>query len=282
MDGTEMINDLLKNIQVGKQTLVDVSKKMLDGKESIVFAVENRQVQPEQPQLPPKMESPKRAHVFHDVDGFAGYLAKYKTTDTVVLVDVSSLEVSAVLDERADKGFEVVTFRPVIHPLFEPWNLKLANEEPETLRSFVEFLTQNRRAVISPESKSLILMLSQVKVSRKVTLQRGFGKHSINGLVCEMDIAGQSKSEELAIPDTIKIKTPIFLATDPVEIEIDITIDADDHQVYVKCTSSDLLQKQVELFDAMLSKVRVIPEVVVALGCPEHQDWKYLCNPYRA
>jgi len=275
-NGTEIINDILGDVKLGKQTLVEVSQEMVGEAKSIKFAIENRQVQPEQPELPPKMESPKRAHIFHDADGFAAYLAKYKTENTVVMVDVSEQVVYAIIDEVAKEGFEVVTMQPVVHPVFEPWQEILEESAFRNIRKFVNFLSENRRSIAEPNGKQLVRMLGQVQVSRKTTLQRGFGTHSVNGIICEMDIMGEQKNEQLELPEIITIEAPLYLATDPVQLEVDLTIDANDSEVFVKCSSADLMQKRIESFEAMLEKVKAIDDVVVTLGTPTHNDWKYL------
>jgi len=276
-DGQDIVNGIVGNVPPGKQTLVDVAKAMVGDKEEMTFIVENRDVQPEQPKLPPKMESPRRSHVFHDVDGFAAYLTKYKTKNTVVLADVGKQVICAILDEKAETGFEIITLRPGVHPLFEPWRVILNSDRAYTgLREFAEFLSENRRSIVEPDGKSLVMMLSQVKVSKKTTLQKGFGKHAVNGIVCEMDIMGETKSEEIELPDTITIQAPLCLATEPVRLEIDIIIGANDTEVFVKCRSADMIQECVAVFDKLLERVRAIDGVVVALGGPAYHDWLYL------
>lgn len=275
-DGVQIVNDILGRIGPGKQTLVKVAQEMVGDEKKISFVVENRLAQAELPKPPVKQESPRRAHEFYDAKGFAAYLLKYKTDDTVVLVNVEKQQICGILNEKAENGFETITLQPMVHPLFAPW-LRLMGAKLE-LPAFCDFLTQNRRAVINPESKELILMLSQVKVSKKITLQRGFGKHSINGIVCEMDIMGQSKSEELNLPDFITIEVPLYLDTEPTQFEIDLTIDVEDEDIVVKCSSADLLEKRVRAFEAMLDIVEAIGGVTVAMGQPAHRAWDYLGN----
>jgi len=275
--GVDIVNSILGNISKGNSTLIEVCNELTeDGKKNIKFAVEQRQVCPEQPKPPIKAESPKRAHVFHDAVGFAEYLTKYKTTDTVVFIDIAGQKAVAVINEKAEKGFETVELSPALHPLFTPW-LPLLNNQPKPIQFFADFLTANRRSITQPDGKTLVLMLSQVKVSRKITLQRGFGKHCINGLTCEMDIFGQQpQSEQIELPDSIKISVPLYIATEPVEIEVDLTLGADDEEIYVKCQSADLTVKTVEAFNAMLEKVRAIKDVIVTLGKPGTASWDYL------
>lgn len=276
LSGQEIVNEILSEVPLGTQTLVDVSRKMLGGKETTVFAVEHRKIQPEPPSIPPRRESPSRDHVFHDAIGFANYLKTYKTSNTVVLVDIQQQRAVAVLDEKAMNGFESVTLSPITHALFEPWDDLLCAGKGVSIRYFAEFLRKNRRGVVAPELRELIQMLSQIKVSRNITLHKGFGAHSLNGIVCEMEIAGAAQTEEIKLPETVVIEVPLFVATEKVKIEVDLIVDANDSEVFVKCSSADVLEKQIQAFDSMLEKVVAIDDVVVALGSPGYESWDYL------
>ena len=273
--GRDLVNDPFRSLDEGEECLLEVARKLVGDKEAVTFEVRQRKVQPEQPQCLPRMESPARGHVFHDADSLAEYLHKYKTDDTVVLIDVSAETAQIILDEKAPKGFERLAFAPVMHPLFEPW-AGLLNSKTVQLRSLADFLMQNRRAVREPDAKQLVHLLSQVMVSRSITLQKGFGRHSINGIVCEMDIAGQKQNEQVELPDSIQIETPLYIATRPVILEIDLTVDADDDNVYVTCTSADLIERRVEAFEEMMATIKAIEGVTVGLGAPRHVDWKYV------
>ena len=266
--------DQLADLTDGKETLLEVASRQLEENDAkqITLAIQKRELYPEEPVEKAKASSPKRHHIFHDAEGFAAYLAKYKTDDTVVMVDVAARRAVAVINEKADKGFEHIILSPVIHPKFQPW-LNIFGDMNK-IRNFVDFLGENRRTVIEPDGKELALLLSQVKVSTKTTLHRGSGRQSINGIVCEMEICGQKQSEELQIPETIIIETPIFVSCDPVKLEVDINIDSNGELVVVTCLCPDLTQAFIDTFDEMLKVVRDIPEVLVTLGKPDYENWK--------
>lgn len=88
--GKDIGNEFVNAVQEGNEHIIEIAREELGkGKgNKLVFAMQKRVLQPEQPQQPVKMESPRRAHIFHDAEGFAAYLAKYKTDNTVVLVNV--------------------------------------------------------------------------------------------------------------------------------------------------------------------------------------------------
>lgn len=278
-DGTSIINKILGNINPQNKTLLDVAQEMLGDEKHIVFTVRNQQMQPDPVKLPPRKESPRRCHTFHDATGFAAYISKYKTEDTVIMANIPNEVIEATLDEKAKYGFETVTLEPITHPLFMPWVPVIDKRENMEIGAFADFLTVNRRAIAEPEGKELIAILSQIKVSKKITIQRGFGVHAVNSIMCELDIMGETKSEPVELPDTIKLLLPLYVSTTPEIIEVDLTIFADDQNVYVRCSSADLIEKRIRAFEEMLTEVRSIEGVIITLGSGSNQDWEYLERP---
>ena len=276
-NGTELINQIFTNItEAGKETILNVGRELVGDKENVTFTVMNRTVQPEQPKLRPRLESPARAHLFHDAAGFAAYLAKYKSDDTVVMVDIAEQTVAAVLDEKAVGGFEIIRFTPMVHPLFSPWE-RLLETNWLVLKTFVEHLAKNRRVIVEPDGKEVMMLFSQVKASRKIDLHQGIGAHSINGILCELDIAGKKQTQEVNMPNMIRIECPLYVGNSSVSIEIDLLLDANVKEgVIVKTCSADLAEKRVEAFEQMLVDIRANKKVTVALGRPQHAGWTYL------
>jgi hypothetical protein len=276
------IEEFIRKVNKGEENAVDLAQKIRqDGSEQITVALQNRQLQPEPPRPPLRAESPRRCHTFHDVETFAAYLAKYKTQDTVVLADVPSLLILATLDEKAEDGFETIALRPAIHPLFEPWQelLERAKDEegePLTVEAFAEFVMTNRRAVVAPDARELVMVLSQIKASKKITIDRGRGMKSINGVVIEVSIQGQLKSEIVDLPDSLTLAVPLFIRTDPQQIEIDLLAVAGATEVYMRAVSADVEQAKVAAFEQMLAECRAIEGVVVGTGHPQTAAWDYL------
>jgi hypothetical protein len=272
------IKDLLRTVQAGNETAFDVVKDVLpDGTPRTLLSVVQRQVNAEQPLPPVKAPSPKRAHVFHGIEGFIAYLKKFGSENTVVLADIGREIVSAVLDEKAANGFEVVFFIPKTHPLFEPWDDIIGQWQP--LRSFVDFLTENRRAVSAPIGKDLVRILSQIKVSRKIDLSQGFGRSSINGVMVQMDIAGQSKESLVELPDEITINAPLYISVTAVDLTLDLILDATEKDgVVIKVISSDLVQKRTDAFQEFVNQIEfdLKATCTVGLGDVKNADWAVL------
>ncbi len=283
--GFNRIEELIRQVAKGQENALKITRHTMtvDGKEVPAFcvALQNRQLQPEPPLPPERRESPRRAHLFHDVEGFAAYLLKYKTENTVVLADVPNQAIAAVLDERAEKGFETVVLRPATHPLFAPWEGLLEDsasdsDDPMTVDKFAEFVMTNRRSVVMPDARELVLTLSQVKASKKVTIDRGRGNKCINGVVVETTLQGQSKNEFIDLPDALTLNVPIFVRTSPRQIEIDLLAVAGDSNVYMRAVSADVETAKVEAFEEMLAECRRIEGVVVGTGAPLTREWDYL------
>jgi len=239
--------------------------------------VVRKDVQPEDRRPPVRAESPRRCHEFNDFDGFAAYLKKYGGENTVVLANAVTQVVSAVLDETAGKGFEVVTLRPQLHPLLVPWAATFGKKIP--LSALVEFLLTWRRSVAIPSGKELAMMLSQVRAATRITLQQGRGNHSINGLKVETDIMGEKGQDLTDLPDMIELLVPVYVGTSEQSIEVDLTLSAPPGQpegIIALLTSADFETAKVAAFEEMVAKLREEKTFTVGLGSPAHKSWDYL------
>ena len=279
MDGlTKPLKQLLRDVQEGNETVFDVVKDIMsDGTPKTVLTITNRRVNPEPPEQPKLAISPKRAHAFHDATSFMVYLAKYKTAHTVVLADAVNGWVSAVLDEGAEYGFEVLTFSPKEHPLFTPWLSMLSKWMP--LRTAIDFLLDNRRCISDPDGKQLARDLSQIKISQKVERMQGLGTKSINGVMVETNIGGAKKASPMELPEDITINVPMYVGCQPVDMTFDVSIDShEEHGVLIRFSSPDINAKRAQQFDQFVRQIQtgLGSEVVVGLGSIDHDDWKVL------
>lgn len=276
MSEKNVISEFLRDVQEGNENVIELAQEVLgDGSKKVNVSLGRRALQKEQPMNPPKAQSPKRAHVFHNLAGFIAYLGKYKSSDTVVFSDVSSSTISAVIDEKAGEGFEIIRLVPQSHPLFAPWE-SLLRSEPMPIQEFATFVTANRRAVVDTDVKQLIMTLSQIRASKKITIQQGAGKRGINGVSCEFEIQGQPKSDPVELPESITIAVPLYVAGPVVDFEFDLTIEfGEENEVVVSVTSSDVKVKQIEAFDEMLKQL-ALEGVVITMGQPRHEEWRRL------
>jgi hypothetical protein len=280
------LHELLRNIVEGQETAFDVVEDLTEqngaGGPTIRLAVGQRRLNPEPPELPVKDRSPRRMHEFFEAAGFCRYLTKYGSDHTVILADAAAETVTAVLDETAGEGFELVTFRPQLHPRFAPWlaMLKATAAEGLPIKRFVEFVVAQRRDVYDPEPQALILMLQQVRLSRQVEIFQGIGKHSLNGITVVTDIgAGKTQNDLVELPDSLTIDVPLYLDLDTSHLAMDLILSGDEDGVAVRVVSSDLAVARVDAFTRFLNIIRESLDeqrFTVSLGKPRHEDWSTL------
>jgi len=267
----DRLNTFLTSVDVGTDNSVDVARKILDDKErvEVVFRQEKTE--------PVRKESQARAHTIGSMAGFIDYIEKYGGQHTVILADPGTGNMWATLDENAAKGRELIKFYPITHPLFAPWG-DVVGGHTYRVRDLVELIRANKAVVVDPDPNQLIMVFSQVKVSKKVTMQTGFGVDCVNGVMCETTIQGKAHSEPVSLPESIKIRCQIFMETEPVEMLIDLAGEqgSDDH-VVVKTTSSDFLVKRLKVIETMLANIQQsLSGAIVTLGEIEYSDWRYL------
>lgn len=268
--------DFLRNVQAGQETAIEVARQICPdtGAMTVRLALERRQLQPEPPNHPLRVESLARAHEFHDPEALAAYLATYGGANTVAWASVDERTITACLDEKAGHQRELVTCRPTLHPIFEPWHTVLA--DALDIGDFAAFVRQNRRTIVDPPGADVAMLFGQVIASRHTTMHRGTGRHAINGVVCETEIQGVARTEPVDLPDTLTIEAPLFLRSEPARLAIDLTVrlNADD-AVVVIATSPDVAERMLDAFEAMLDALRG-RGVAAGLGRPQYKPWEYL------
>lgn len=277
-----VLEDFLRNVQKGQENVIDISKAVLpDGKDAVVVCLGSRTLQPKPPKPPLRAESPRRSHLFHAMEGFCAYLKDVKTEHTIVFADVAAGEFSAVIDDRAEKGFEVVYMIPQVHPLWGPWKRIIGRSQ--NVKDFAKVLLENRRQLVGERAKELIADFSQVRAASEVTLETGTGKDCVNGLLIRTKIQGarNADSDTFDLPDSFIVQAPLFVGLEPQDIEIDIMLEPADPAgvsgVVATLTSADATTKAIEAFETMCQQVKAEVEgVVIAMGKPEHESWAYL------
>lgn len=213
--------------------------------------------------------------------GFSEYLQKHLTESTLVLADVESLRMRAVIDESREDGVELIDFRPQVDPLFRQWN-QLIQGKPIPVSEFASFCMSNRRVIVSADDKNgddvgreLAWMFSQIRAESKVKLARGRGKGSINGIMVESVIQGEVKHEPVDLPESITIFCPVFVGRPAERIIIDILLEVRSEDVIVSATSPNITALMFSLFQDMVESIQ-IDGAVVSLGTVEHCVWDYV------
>jgi len=250
------LSELLREVLPKEETVFEVAREMIGDGDAAVPAttikVMRRELQPEKPFAPDRRESPRRAHTCHEATGFAGYCLKHGTgKSVVVMADMITCEMKAVLDEKADGGFEVIGLKPAMHPLFKPWSEILDRTLP--VKKFAEFIMANRRVIKGENVRELAMVFRQVHASIETELSQGVGNNSLNGLTIRTKIQAAGKSEHVDVPDTITVEVPLFIGTPAETIEIDLLAMADEQNgVTITASASMVLEAQSAAFTKMV------------------------------
>ncbi|MEL6109855.1 MAG: hypothetical protein AAFU85_27920 [Planctomycetota bacterium] len=271
----EELSELIRTVTEGNETIFDVVESIGDGKR---LEISRRSAQPHEPVFvdPPVAPAQARCHTFHSIDHFAGYLDREAETDKcVVLADVEAGVIAAVLDEGDEKDREQITFIAKQHPLFRPWAKLIGG--CHDVREFSLFAMQYRNAINEPDGRELALMFSQIKAAKSVTQHVGIGPKAINGVVIEMQIGSEKHEEPVELPESITIDVPLFLDTDPIQIQLDLLVTDRDGKIVVFVTAPKMEQHRFDVFQGMIERVRSgIPDVLVGLGSIDHREYRTL------
>lgn len=270
------VEHLLRRIPEGQETVFD----LLDEAGASVRTIEirRRKLAPELAQAVPEPDVARalaRDHVFNDINTFAAYLRREAETNaSIILADVEERIITAVLNEADEDDREQVTMQAIQHPLFVPWGRLLEGAVP--VIDFALFVMKNRRAVIEPNGRELALLFSQVKMSKAVQMFTGVGKKSLNGVIVDVEIAGERKGMPVELPETIMIDVPLFVGTSPQRIEIDLLVTNKAEHVVVYATAADVEQQRIIAFEEMVGQLRELTGLLVGLGSVQSRPWRTL------
>ena len=269
---SDSIKEFAEKVSEGQANVIKIAQEVLgdDGK-AVTFRLENQRV------MPDRMESPARSHVFHDAAGFVRYLEDNKKPNTLVLADVDDVTIHAVLDDRADKGFEVITLCPPYHPVFQLLNETLLNQTLP-IDVFARNVMRNRSIIVDSaevKGQDLALAMQQITISDAVTTEVGVGTSSLNGLMCKTEITAGKASERLELPKSFRVKVPIYLNTAEKEFEIDMTVTKTRDGVVAIVDCPEVAIKKQEVFEDILTEVKTLKDINVTYGSPATTSWRY-------
>jgi hypothetical protein len=271
------IQDFLKEVQEFGCNAINVSKKLLeDGKENVTLELIRKRVMPE------RMESPARAHVFYNAESFCSYLRDPmpydKSERMIVFADIEQSVIYAVLNDEAEKGFEVITLQPPYHPEFKLLWQTLLDQDNIGIFEFARSMMRNRSILEGGPEKTmqLALLMQQITVSSNIKAYVGVGSRSVNGIMCTTEAKAGRDEAQIDLPDSIEVKVPIYIDTDPVSFGIDITITADrDGKVLVTTDNPEVQVRKYEVFNDILEYVKSKVGILVTLGRPDTKEWAY-------
>lgn len=267
------LEDLITKIPEGQRTILELAGDATNRK--VTF--ELQRTLPPEPRAPLRAESPRRRHEFLSAASLGDYLAKYGGSDTVVYADPVNEVVSAVLDERAGKGFEVLTMKPAPHPLWKPWAGLVGRALP--VLEFAAFVMEHRRAIVKPDGRGVALDFSQVRAAVKTEIHDGRGPNALNGVLVTTEIKGNRTDKLVQLPDEITIRAPLYVGTEPQEFDLDLCLNATPQGVTVLASAGAVAEARVAAFEEMVRTIRdrlADKGATLTLGRPAHAPWDYL------
>ena len=267
------VEEAIKTVEVNEISAVSLAKELLDGKEQIRVSLERKKVMPE------RMESPSRAHEFHDKDGFIKFLQVNKTDNTIIFADVEEVSITAILDDKAQKGFEWVTLRPPYHPQFEMLDDTLLDKTLK-IANFAAAVMRNREIIKASgaySAKDIALIMQQITIASETTQFIGDGKTAVNGIVTKTKIsAGAVAENQLQIPDSFNVQVPIYINTLPQLFPVDITISSNRGEVFAVVDCPELKVKKYEVFRNIMDEIELAAAgIMVVYGKSLTRSWDY-------
>lgn len=279
---TEVIADFLRRVPQGMEHAIDVVHEMTgenSDRPQTTLVMRNRKLQDEPRAEAELGRSLARNHVFHSARGFIEYIIREGEVDKISLfADVAGGEICCVLDETLKVGgVEVVTLKPMVHPLFAPWAEVLSRSDDcaMPIKAFCQFLLLHRRQVVEPDAMELMATLRQVRGSKSIEVMQGRGSGAVNGVMVETTIQGNAAKEPVDLPDSLVVLSPLYVGLQAVKVAIDLLVDMPGQGVVVSLCSSDLQRLRVEAFEEMVEQCReeLGDAAVVSLGEFSLRGW---------
>lgn len=268
------IAEFLSKVVRGNNNAITIAKEMKDGVNTITVNMKQAKL------MPKRMESPARSHHFHAVAGFIEYVKAEKTERTLVLADINEPCVYAILDDRAMYGFERVDLKPALDPRFAMLarTLLCEDDQPYDIADFALAVMRNRNVLAGSvaEAQQLAILMQQITVSSEITACSGSGGIGFNGIMCKTSVKAGTGETKANLPTTIAVKLPIYLNTQAVEFDLDITVSASrDGAAMVSVDAPELELRKFEVFEDILKQIKVTDGIVVAYGTPGVSGWEY-------
>ena len=271
------VRKFIESVEHGHSNVIEVVKSLLpDGTGQMQLVLKH------EVQKPVRAESPARNHVFYDAAGFQTYLEENRNKECklLVLIDCENMLAKAVLDDKAENGFEVIAFEPPHHPVFELIRENLLTQQG--VREFASAINRCRKYITGFDGKpvdgpSITLQMRQITVSNQVTAECGEGNGAVNGITLKTNVStGKTADTKTVLPESMKLKCPVFLTSSDVEIDATITVvPKSAERVEIRTEVPDIDVIIHDEFDAMLTDLHQMQDVQVSFGRIDHAPWAY-------
>lgn len=188
---------------------------ILDAEHRVLMLPEGWQVHDVSRYLPPPERIQQKVELL-TLEAFTGYVASFKTANTIVFADETTAHYEAVLDYHsatdAKRGASDHIARYTC-PQSDPWKLwNGSNGKPLDQVGFARFIEDNLPDVASPPAADFLQLVLQLQIHKTASFVSD--TRLDNGqtrLRYEETVRNESKQGDLQFPDAFVIGVPVFV-----------------------------------------------------------------------
>lgn len=274
------LDTILRQVVPGRETVYD-HQRMADGSGRLAVTLQ---------QLPPA-EHPERKlarsapveHHFTRVEALAAYLIEYGDSRGVVVL-VSGTGASVVLDETAERGRQQMSLALQLDPVWHEWQVVISAGRVLTVDQLRLLVLRSRRRIVSPDPRTLLSTLAAIEATKRVVVDEGSSARALS-ISTSVTVKGKSTDVAQALPETIKLATPIFQGGKTQEILVDLEFRVSDPtregakpDVTVVIASSDAGAVFAAAEDELVASLREmlterLPQIVIGHGQINYGTW---------
>lgn len=174
------------------------------------------------------------------VESLAAYTSTYTVGEdhsTATMVDTRGYQITAVLDYDQPGAPAWGDHRAKFNAAFTPEWTAWADQNEQWMRQehFAIFIEDHLGDVLAPAAADLIDMVKTINVVRNggftssVDLGNGCSKVAITN-----EAAARCGVDALEVPRKLRLKLPVFVGGDPVEVDVRLALDANDGYVRLR------------------------------------------------
>lgn len=161
-----------------------------------------------------------QAVTLQTVDSLVDYVNRFKTTDTVLLADISTNSIKAAIDYHgpALPGWMRHTATLVL-PFSEEWRTWTAGDKRLTPQlEFARFLEENAADIISPAGADLLDACRDLHAVRKVNFKKAVRTSTDNETFEYTDETEARTTGGVELPTKFSLYLPVYFDGDPVSL----------------------------------------------------------------
>jgi uncharacterized protein YfdQ (DUF2303 family) len=230
MSEEQQLNEgiLKKAVELGKQlSVLNVKKlKTESGFNHLALIPEGMELADLSPYVPVLPERKQVDVFFSDIDSFIEYINEQKEETTRIFADTQNKLFRGIIDYHGtERGAAQWLEHSAILKLRESEEFKVwngANNKFFNQEEFCLFLKDYRLDIAEPDGATLIEIAMTLEATAESRCVSKVRTNEGMRLDFKEDVQARAGADgALTIPDTLKIKIPLFLGTDPIELTAD-------------------------------------------------------------